>query len=143
MYQSSSLIRWTHSIIALVILSKRIEYKSFFLFLFFLLMLELNWMMIVIMTIVCFALGAVWHGPIFGKLWMRIHHGKDSFNEAEMKKITEGMWKLMVTELVATLLMVIGLACVIRAIPEYSGVQTAFMVWFAFVLPTMASTVIW
>ena len=128
MYQSSSLIRWTHSIIALVILSKRIEYKSFFLFLFFLLMLELNWMMIVIMTIVCFALGAVWHGPIFGKLWMRIHHGKDSFNEAEMKKITEGMWKLMVTELVATLLMVIGLACVIRAIPEYSGVQTAFMV---------------
>lgn len=62
-------------------------------------MLELNWMIIIIMTIACFALGAVWHGPLFGKIWMRIHHGKDSFNEAEMKQSMEGMWKLMVTEL--------------------------------------------
>ena len=53
------------------------------------------------------------------------------------------MWKLMVTELVMCTLMVIGLACVIRAVPEYSGILTAFMVWLAFVLPTLTSTVIW
>jgi hypothetical protein len=53
------------------------------------------------------------------------------------------MWKLMVIEFVAILLMVIGLACVVRAIPQYSGMMTAFMLWLAFVLPTMTSTVIW
>jgi hypothetical protein len=106
-------------------------------------MTTLPWMTIVIMTIACFALGAVWHGPLFGKLWMRIHHGKDSFNAQEMAEATKGMWKLMVTEFVATLLMVIGLACVVRAIPAYSGMMTAFMLWLAFVLPTMSSTVIW
>ncbi len=106
-------------------------------------MTTLPWMTIAIMTVACFALGAVWHGPLFGKLWMRIHHGKDSFNAKEMEESMKGMWKLMVTEFVATLLMVIGLACVVRAIPQYSGVLTVFMVWLAFILPTMTSTVIW
>lgn len=70
-------------------------------------MVGLNWTVISIMTILCFGLGAIWHGPIFGKLWMRIHHGKDSFNAKEMEEATKGMWKLMVTEFIATLLMVI------------------------------------
>jgi hypothetical protein len=59
------------------------------------------------------------------------------------KKLLRVCGNSWVTEFVATFLMVIGLACVIRAIPAYSGMQTAFMLWLAFVLPTMASTVIW
>jgi hypothetical protein len=106
-------------------------------------MATLPWMMIAIMTIASFALGALWHGPLFGKIWMRIHHGKDTFNDAQMKMMMEGMWKIMLTEFIATALMMIGLACVVRAIPEYSGMQSAFMIWLAFVLPTMTSTVIW
>jgi hypothetical protein len=106
-------------------------------------MVGLNWTLIAIMTVACFALGAVWHGPLFGKLWMRIHHGKDSFNAKEMEEATKGMWKLMVTEFVATGLMVISIACLVRAIPSMPGWQIALMVWVGFVLPTMASTVIW
>ncbi len=82
-------------------------------------------------------------GPLFGKLWMRIHHRKDSFNDAEMQASMVVMGELMLAEFVATALMVIGLACLMRAIPQYSGVQTAFLIWIAFVLPTMTSTVIW
>ena len=74
---------------------------------------------------------------------MRIHHGDRKFSEAENKKLSEGMWKLILTELVASTLMVIGLACIIRAIPEYSGIQNGLMIWLAFVLPTLTSTVIW
>jgi hypothetical protein len=50
---------------------------------------------------------------------------------------------LMVAEFIATALMVIGLACIIRAIPQYSGVMNAALIWLAFVLPTMTSSVIW
>ena len=109
----------------------------------FLLMTTLPWMMIVIMTVACFALGAVWHGPLFGKLWMRIHHGKDSFNEAEMQESMKDMWKLMVAEFIATGLMVMHLAVLIEIIPSFSGMHLAFFVWIGFVLPTMTSTVIW
>lgn len=49
----------------------------------------------------------------------------------------------MLTEFVASALMVIGLACIIVAIPGYSGMRNAVMLWLAFVLPTLMSTVIW
>lgn len=104
---------------------------------------SLNWIAIAIMTVACFALGALWHGPLFGKLWMRIHHGKDSFTDAEMKKATVGMWKLMLAEFVATFLMVMTLAFLIKMLPSMSGMHVAFLVWFGYVLPTMTSTVVW
>jgi Protein of unknown function (DUF1761) len=106
--------------------------------------ISLNWIGILVMTIAGFALGALWHGPIFGKLWMKIHHGDKKFTDAEMKKSMEGLWKLMLTEFVATFLMVMTLDFLINIIPpNYSGVHIAFMVWLGYVLPTMMSTVIW
>ena len=103
----------------------------------------LNWLAIGIMTVASFALGALWHGPLFGKLWQRIHHGDKKISEEAMKKMMEGMWKLMLAEFIATLLMVIGLACVIRAIPTFPPMLTAAMIWLAFILPTMTSTILW
>jgi hypothetical protein len=103
----------------------------------------LNWTAIVVMTIACFALGALWHGPIFGKLWMKIHHGKDSFNDAEMKKAMVGMWKLMLAEFVATFFMVVTLAFLVEMLPSMSGMHIAFLVWVGYVLPTMTSTIVW
>jgi hypothetical protein len=120
---------------------EKIEYTS--LFSIFFLMEGLNWIAILISTGVIFAIGAVWHGPIFGKLWMRIHHGEKGLSDTEMKKAMEGMWKIMLTEFVAGLLMVIGLACLIRAIPTMPGWQIALMTWFSFIVTTMTSTVIW
>jgi hypothetical protein len=106
-------------------------------------MATLPWMTIAIMSVVCFVFGAVWHSALFGKLWTRIHHGKDTLTPAELKESDKGLPLIMVAEFVATLLIVIGLACIVRAVPQYSGVMNAFLVWAAFVLPTMTSTVIW
>ncbi len=103
----------------------------------------LNWGAILVMTIVSFALGALWHGPLFGKLWMRIHHGEKKFTDAEMKKSMEGMWKIMLAEFVATLFMVTTLAFLIEMLPSFSGMHIAFLVWIGYVLPTMTSTVVW
>jgi hypothetical protein len=105
--------------------------------------IALNWTGILIMTVACFALGALWHGPIFGKLWMKIHHGDKKFTDAEIKKSMDGMWKLMAAEFVATLLMVMTLDFLMKMIPSFSGMHLAFLVWFGYVLPTMISTVVW
>lgn len=106
-------------------------------------MQELNWIAIGISTLIMFMGGAFWHGPLFGKLWMKIHHGDKKFTNAENKKMIEGMWKLMLIEFIMSLLMIIGLACIVRAIPQYSGIQTAFLVWLAFILPTLTSSILW
>lgn len=104
---------------------------------------SLPWVQIILITVIAWIGGALWFSPLmFGKRWMKIHHAK-VLTEAQMKDMSKGMAILMMWEMIATLLMVIGLACVIRAIPEYSGVKVAFMTWLAFALPVTISTVLW
>lgn len=105
--------------------------------------MELNWIAILVITFAAFAGGALWHGPLFGKIWMKIHHGDKVFSKEEMVELSKGMWKLLLTEFVATLLMIISLACLVKAIPQYSGVQVGFMTWLGFVLPMTVSNIIW
>lgn len=101
-------------------------------------------MAIAIITLISFFFGAAWHGKFFfGRLWMRIHHGKDDFTEAEMKKAMEGMWKNMLAEFISTLFMIMTLDFLTKIISGYSPLHIAFMVWLGFVLPTMTSTVVW
>lgn len=104
--------------------------------------MELNWLAIIVITFAAFAGGAVWHGPLFGNLWAKIH-GMDCVDEKVKKEMMKGMWKLLLTEFIATLLIVISLACLIRAIPQYSGIQTAFMAWIGFMVPITVSNIIW
>ena len=49
----------------------------------------LNWLAIGVCTLLMFMGGALWHGPIFGKLWVKIHHGDKGMSDAEMKKAME------------------------------------------------------
>lgn len=104
---------------------------------------SLNWLAIAVVTVGSWMFGALWFGPIWGKIWMKIHHGEKKMSDAEMKEAMKGMWKLLVSEFAATALMMIGLACIIIAIPEYSGVRNAFMIWLAFVMPAGLSVVLW
>ena len=50
---------------------------------------SLNWIAIIVCTLLSWVGGAVWFGPVFGKLWMRIHHGDKKMSDAEMKKSME------------------------------------------------------
>lgn len=105
--------------------------------------MELNYVAILVVTLLSFFGGAMWHGPLFGKLWMKIHHGDKTFSKEEMAELSKGMWKLLLTEFVMTLLMIFSLACLIKAIPEYSGIRIALMSWIGFVVPMTVSNIIW
>ncbi len=45
-------------------------------------MLEISWLATVVATVLAFALGAVWYGPLFGKPWMAEH----GFTEDELRR---------------------------------------------------------
>ena len=105
-------------------------------------MVSLNWMTIAVLTLCNWIGGSLWFGAIFGKVWMRIH-GADKKTPAELKKSMEGMWKLMLAELIASALMIGYLASLIALLPDYSPMQIALSGWFGFVLPTAVSSVLW
>lgn len=80
-------------------------------------MQPLNYIAIISITVGAWVAGALWFGPIFGKAWMRVHHGDKKFSASEMAKMSEGMWKLLVGEIFANLLLVTGLAMLIQQVP--------------------------
>lgn len=104
---------------------------------------SLNWIAILVATIVSFAGGALWHGPLFGKIWMRIHHGDIKMSAEEMARSMEGLWKLLLAEFVATFIMVMTLDFLMQMLPKFSGMHMAFLVWLGFALPMMTSVVLW
>jgi len=104
---------------------------------------SLNWLAIVLLTVFGFFSGSFWYGPLFGKIWMRMHYGDKTLSKEEMAKCMEGMWKIMVAELISTFMMVMTLAFLMKMLPDFSGMHVAFLVWFGFVLPNMVSSIIW
>lgn len=105
--------------------------------------MELNWLAIGVITLVSFFGGALWHGPLFGKLRMKIHHGDKEFSKKEMEEMTAWMWKQLVTECIITFLMITSIACLVKAIPQYSGIQVGLMTWLGFAAPMTISNIIW
>ncbi len=85
--------------------------------------ISFNWIAICVVTLGFWIGGALWFGPIFGKVWMRIHHGEKKFTDEEMKKAMSGMWKLLVTELISNFVMIVTLAFLIKVLPSYSGMH--------------------
>jgi hypothetical protein len=53
------------------------------------------------------------------------------------------MWKIMLAEIVSTALIIISLACIMKAIPEYSWYQNSIMIWAGLLLPMSISNIIW
>lgn len=105
--------------------------------------MQLNYIAIFVITLLAFFGWAFWHGPLFGKLWMKIHWGENTPSEKEQKEMMKGMWKLLLTEYIVTLFMVFSLAWLMQAIPEYSGIRIALISWIGFVVPMTVSNIIW
>lgn len=104
--------------------------------------MELNYIAILILSLVSFLGGAFWYGPLFGKLWMKIHWEKPP-TEQEQKEMMRGMWKMFLMEYIASVLMIFSLACLIGVLPGYSGMTIGFLAWLGFVVPMTISTIIW
>src|SRR5580693_6954197 len=83
-----------------------------------------NYLAVLVATIVAFVVGALWYGPFFGKPWKRLM----GMNEGMQGSMP--VWP-MVGGFIATLVMVYVLALLMKGLLITSGAQAA---WLAFVL---------
>jgi hypothetical protein len=96
----------------------------------------INWLALLVATVVKFVLGFVWFGLIFGKQWQSL----TGVSEASMKA---GMVKAMVTDFVTSFIM----AWVLVHAVHYAGATTwgmgagvGFFNWLGFIgAPTLAA----
>jgi len=104
--------------------------------------LSLNYAAILVAAIVNFIVGAVWHGPLFGKHWMKLA----GITHEEMKRMPLTPAQAMLLGFVNTLLMTFVLSLFGNTWnPEgVTGAFTlAFWPWLGFVVPMLANSVLW
>ena len=104
---------------------------------------SLNWPAIVGISLAAWAGGALWFGPLFGKLWMKIHWADGKIPKKVAEEAAKGLWKLLIPEVAACFAMVTALAYAVSENPDVPGYLVGLFVWAGFVLPTYVTATLW
>ena len=107
--------------------------------------MEINYVGIVVATIVTFILGGLWYSPLmFGKIWMQIMEC-DTLSQEELKKMQKKMAPFYGLQLLLTLMTTVVLSIFITDVLN-SDADTYFMtalIWAGFIVPTQIAGVVW
>jgi Protein of unknown function (DUF1761) len=114
-------------------------------------MVPVNYTAILIAALAAFIIGFLWHGPLFGKTWMRLTEHKMLTGE-DMEKAKANMWKPLTWNFLSNLVMAFVLAHA-YFFAQKSGfapkgliagaLVTAFWNWLGFIVCSSAAQVIW
>jgi Protein of unknown function (DUF1761) len=104
--------------------------------------MEINYIAILIATVVQFIIGAVWYSFLFGKLWGEIH-GFDALTKEVQQQMMKKMGPFYALQFFLTLVTTFMLAhYVLYWKDEASAFYVALMLLIGFVWPTQISAVI-
>jgi hypothetical protein len=103
--------------------------------------MQLNYLAILVATAAQFALGFVWYGPLFSKLWGKIH-GFDKLPKETQQKMMKMMGPLYGVQALVTLITTVVLAIFLAYQPTWNAYAMAGFFWIGFVVPTQVSGVL-
>jgi hypothetical protein len=104
--------------------------------------ISINYLAVLVAAAANMAVGSLWYGPIFGKLWMRL----EGFTRESMKSMSLTASQAMVGGVVTALLMAYVLAHFVEllGIVDMGGVwQLAFWIWLGLAVPASAEVWLW
>lgn len=102
--------------------------------------MALNFLAIFLAVAAQFAVGFIWYGPLFGKIWGQIH-GFDKLSKETQQKMMKEMGPFYGLQLLVTVVTTIVLAIFITNLPEWNPYAMAAFFWGGFVVPAQASSV--
>jgi hypothetical protein len=110
-------------------------------------MTSINLIAVSIATVVAFVLGFLFHGPVAGKLWMKLANIHPTGNEKFKDMIPQMLWNLLVQFVTAFVLAVIYLFAssspYIGGKGILGGVILAIILWLGFLVTSSSIEVIW
>ena len=110
-------------------------------------MLSINFLAVIVAALTAFILGFLFHGPITGKLWMKLANIHPTGNEKLSDMIPQMAWNLLVN-LVTAFVMAMIFSLVFSSSlmgPEtwFRGVVMGFWLWLGFLATSSSIEVIW
>ncbi|EQA45356.1 PF08570 family protein [Leptospira broomii serovar Hurstbridge str. 5399] len=110
-------------------------------------MLPINLMAVSLAALAAFILGFLFHGPLFGKLWMKLADVHPTGNEKFSDMVPQLLWNLLSNFITAYGLAVIYLFAssspFLSGVGIWRGVICALWVWFGFLVTATSIEVIW
>ena len=112
---------------------------------FFNYVLTLNLRAVLVSAVAAMFIGALWYGPVFGKLWMKLM----GIDKKKMDKMMKGgipMWLSYVLMFIGSLFTALVLALILDglgAITIIQGLVVTFLLWIGFVMPITLGSVLW
>jgi hypothetical protein len=107
----------------------------------------MNVLAIVLAALATFIIGFLFHGPFFGKLWMRLANIHPTGNEKFSDMVPQMFWNLVVNLITATILsMLFWLIFSSPLMGEktwYKGGILGAQVWLGFIVTSSSIGVIW
>ncbi len=103
--------------------------------------MQVNFLGIILATVAQFIMGWVWYGPLFGKLWGKIH-GFDKLSKEVQQKMMKAMAPFYGLQLLVTVVTAAVLSVVLTNLPAWNAYTLAGLLWLGFVVPTQVSGVI-
>jgi len=104
--------------------------------------MQLNYLAILVCSLLSLALGFLWYGPLFGKIWMEIS-GMNTLDEVRKSEMQKNAWKLYSTQIIMSFFQIFIIDYYLVVLEKAGGIQNVFWFWLAFIVPTVAGSVMW
>jgi hypothetical protein len=110
-------------------------------------MLPINFVSVFVAAVVAFVLGFLFHGPVAGKMWMRLADIHPTGNEKLSDMIPQMFWNLVVN--IVTAYVLAGVSALAFSSPlmggasAFSGALIGVWMWAGFLVTTTSIDVIW
>jgi hypothetical protein len=104
--------------------------------------ISVNYVAVAAGAVISMVVGALWYGPIFGKKWMEII-GINPESTVQRREMQKGVGVLYAIQFVLTLFQILVLAHFIADTVRVTGIERALWIWAAFIVPTLAGSVMW
>jgi hypothetical protein len=110
-------------------------------------MLPINLIAVIVAAITAFILGFLFHGPVSGKLWMKLANIHPTGNEKFSDMLPKLFWNLVTNFVTAYVLAVIYLFAssspYLGATGTWGGIVCALWLWLGFLVTSTSIEVIW
>ena len=107
--------------------------------------MEINMLMVVVCGVVAMVIGALWHGPLFGKafMWANNWPAWESYSKEEQQRKQKEMMPMYLVQFLFSFLQIYILAHFLKGWSDASPYEVATWLWLGFVVPVVAGNAIW
>ncbi len=103
----------------------------------------ISFLSVLVVAVVFFIIGFIWHGPLFGKIWARaMGMDMNSMTPEQKKEMQKKMWPAYILQLILSIVTAYVLAVFIGS-GIGGALAIAFWLWLGFSMPMAASAALW